>query len=211
MIETVIFDLDGTLMDTSEGLLMSIDDTINYFGLDDLSIEKKRTFIGPPIIKSFKETYNLSDEKATEISNYFRDIYKNIYLYQAKVYDDIYELLDILKESGKKIAVATYKRDDYAKMILEYFNISQYCDFIQGADFENKLSKSDIVRICIDELKSSKISTVLIGDSMNDLIGAKENDIDFIAVTYGFGKFNNKKDIKQINNINELIEYFRKK
>lgn len=209
MIETVIFDLDGTLMDTSEGLILSINDTINRFGLNDLSIEKKRTFIGPPIIKSFKETYNLSDEKATEISNYFRDIYKNTYLYQAKVYDGIYELLDILKKSGKKIAVATYKRDDYAKMILNHFNISKYCDFIQGADFENKLSKSDIVKICIDELKANKKSTVLIGDSMNDLIGARESNIDFIAVTYGFGKFSEKENIKQVDSADKLIEYIK--
>lgn len=207
MIETILFDLDGTLMDTSEGLILSINDTINHFGLDELSIEKKRTFIGPPIIKSFKETYNLSDEKATEISNYFRDIYKNTYLYKAKVYDGIYELLDNLKKSGKKIAVATYKRDDYAKMILNQFEISKYCDFIQGADFDNNLSKSDIVKICIDELKANKETTVLIGDSMNDLIGAGENNIDFIAVTYGFGKFSEKENIKEVDNVPELLKY----
>lgn len=206
MYKTVLFDLDGTLMDTSEGLVCSIDDTIDFFNLTPLSMEIKKSFIGPPVIKSFKKTYNLTDEKSIEISNYFREIYKNKYLLKAKVYDGIFELLDLLRENNKKIAIATYKRDDYAKMLLSHFKIDKYCDFIQGADFENRLTKSDIVKICIDELKADTSNTVLIGDSISDFIGAKENNIDFIGVSYGFGIFDKNLKVINKNSVNELME-----
>ncbi len=184
----VLFDLDGTLMDTSDGILKSIDYTINKCGYHKLSLEIKKNFIGPPIKNSFMKTYDLKEEEANKATTIFREAYKNEFLLFAKVYDGIIQLLQSLRLNNVKIGVATYKRDDYAKKLLEKFEIADKCDFILGSDMNNKLTKTDIVKLCLKNLGCDNLSeAILIGDTYYDAIGAKECGINFIAVTYGFG------------------------
>ena len=214
MYKAVLFDLDGTLLDTSEGILRSIDDTLDHFNLPQLSEEHKRNFIGPPIMHSFKETYNLTDEKAVQTSNYFRDIYKDIHLIRAVIYKGIIDVLSFLSEKGIRIAVATYKRNDYAKTLLKHFDISKFCDYILGSDYDNKLSKTDIVNKCLKALNIlNPAQAVLVGDTNSDALSAKQCGIDFIAVSYGFG-FKNISDAEKTSPVfiaatpQELLTFF---
>ena len=208
----VIFDLDGTLFDSSLGAIKSIDYTIEKLNLTPLSDDVKKTFIGPPIYNSLKNTYNLSDEEAKKATEIFRDVYKNKFLFEAEVYEGIVELLKQLKEKYK-LAVASYKRDDYCKMLLEHFDLAKYFDYIMGADADNKLKKSDIVQCCMDNLGVTNPSeAVLIGDTEHDALGAEALNMDFIGVTYGFG-FKNKDDDKKyksiafVDNTKDILNY----
>ena len=97
------------------------------------------------------------------------------------------ELLINLKKNGIKIGVATYKREDYAIDILKYFGIAEYCNVIHGADNDNKLTKADIVEMCINEMNEEKMGVLLIGDTEHDAKGAQNSGIGFIGVTWGFG------------------------
>jgi len=213
----VIFDLDGTLLDTTEGILSSIRYTINKFRLPQLPEADLLTFIGPPIPESFSKHYNVSEETLNEMVKTFRNDYSKRTLFQASVYDGIYQLFDFLTQSDIPSAIATYKREDYALSLLKYFGFGKYTDNMYGADPDNKLKKKDIILKSIQTAGITKIdnSVLMIGDTFYDGAAADELGIDFIAVTYGFGF----KKGEQIGNINissyadsplDIINYLNK-
>lgn len=189
----VIFDLDGTLLDTTEGVLNAVRYTIEECGLAPLSEEILQTFIGPPIQDSFGNAYGIEDtHKLQELATVFRNRYKDYELYKAKPYPGIYETCEALKEAGILLAVATYKREDYAIDIMRYFGFDQYMAAIYGADHDNKLKKSDIIQKCLDLLdqlpgQTDKRDAIMVGDTVNDSMGAQKAGVDFVGVTYGFG------------------------
>ena len=185
--ELVIFDVDGTLLDTSEGVLSSVKYTIERFGFDMPDDKQLRTFIGPPIQRSFADTFGLSGDIIQEMTAVFRDRYKGDDLIKAVPYEGIYECFDSLESNGIKTAIATYKRDDYAQRIMKYFHFDDHTKIIHGADDNNKLSKSDIIEICINESGIPKEKVLMVGDTDNDAIGAEGIGVDFLAVTFGFG------------------------
>lgn len=203
--KALLFDLDGTLLDTSEGIISSVKYAIECTGLEPLSDDKIKSFIGPPIQNTFRKFYNLNDEETSKISAIFRERYSTVDLLKAKLYDSVLETLEILKNEGYVIGIATYKREDYAKKIVEYFGISQFCDVIEGSDFAGKLTKADIINTCIDKLGVSKNEILMIGDTETDKIGAENAGVDFLPVTYGFGYKRQDKKFKAINRIKDIF------
>ena len=195
MIKHVIFDMDGTLLNTTEGILESVKFTAKELGYPELSYQKLLSFIGPPIQFSFMKYYGCSEEKAQTAANIFRNYYKDVSLLKAKPYEGIYELCERLKENQIKMAVATYKREDYALVLLKHFHFDKYCCSMHGADNDNILKKEDIIHLCIKELFASLNNSVLVGDTEHDATGAAKVGIPFIAVTYGFG-FKTEKDVE---------------
>lgn len=201
MHKIVLFDLDGTLLDTSEGVIDSVKYTVETLGLEKLEEKELLKFIGPPIFNSLQNRYNLTDNEASVATNIFRNAYKDKFLFEARIYDNVFETLMELKKQGVKIGVATYKREDYAISLLKHYRIIDYCDVVHGADFGNKLSKSDIMVLCMNELgaKGPK-DVVLVGDTNHDAMGALNLGTDFIGVTFGFG-FKSKDDVNEFPNI----------
>lgn len=183
----ILFDLDGTLMNTSEGILASIRYTTESMGYDPLSDDVMRTFIGPPVRSALKRTYQLSDAEADQANEVFRNRYKDHDLLLASPYEGIMELLKQLKEEGYLVGVATLKREDYAIRLLDHYHISDYCDTICGGDFACKFGKDDVLRLCLNRLNLTSDEVVLIGDTASDGNGARDMNIDFLAVTFGFG------------------------
>lgn len=187
MKKNILFDLDGTLFDTTEGIIESAWYAATKLGYERLPYEKMLQFVGPPIQESFMKHYNCTSNRAQEATEIFRNYYKQGALFKAAPYEGIYELFDELQALDIKMAVATYKGEDLALKILGHFGMDKYCCSIHGADNNNKLKKSDIINICLNEMKGDRQESVLIGDTMNDARGAADANIDFIAVTYGFG------------------------
>lgn len=195
----VLFDLDGTIADTSEGIMHAVEYTIDQMGLHSLSEEKIRSFIGPPIYESLKNEYMLNDDDTKKATDIFRNAYKEKFLYEARVYDGIEELLDNLKSEGIKLGVATNKREDYALMLIEQLGLATFFDNIQGSDYQNTLRKREIIELCLAKLNLQKSEAVLVGDTIHDYEGAKQSGVDFVAVSYGFG-FHNEEERKFIDN-----------
>lgn len=215
MYNTVIFDVDGTLLDSTEGILSSVIHTIETHKLKKITEEELLSFIGPPIQDSLIKHYGIDSQTAQLYANTFREKYSNGDVYNAKVYDGIYELLDNLKNKGCKLGVATYKREDYAKNLIEYFNLDKYFDIVCGSDNFNKLKKQDIICNCLNKLDSRSSDSIMIGDSIHDAIAAENLSIPFIAVTYGFG-FKSYEDIYKykflnyVNNVKQLETFLIK-
>ena len=186
--EAVLFDVDGTLLDTSEGIVKSVKETIEHFDLKRLPDEDLLKFIGPPVEWSFEGRCGVTGDKLKEVTAYFRDRYSNHNLLLAKPYDGIFDLLDYLNKKGIPIGIATYKKQDYAEKLLIAMGFDRYTSHIFGSDYEGKLLKKDIIILCIDDLGVKDVKKVLmVGDSNHDANGAKLAGAPFAGVSFGFG------------------------
>lgn len=198
--KAVLFDLDGTLLNTSEGVIASVRHTIETLHYNELNEEQLLSFIGPPVKLKMKEIYHLTDEDAAHAMDVFRSHYGGDDLLKASVYEGLPELLSYLRSQNIKIGVATYKREDMAKRVLEHCGIASYFDAICGSDVAGNLTKADVVRNCMHALNADEPDkAVMIGDSDNDAIGAKAIGLSFVGVTYGFG-FKSPEDVAAFEN-----------
>lgn len=213
--EIAVFDVDGTLLNTTEGVLAAVKYTIEKHGLKLVTDEQLLTFIGPPIQDSFAKVYGIEGDILQELATTFRNRYKDFDLLKAEPYEGVYEIFDELHKRGVKLAVATYKRQDYAEAILKHFGFDKYTNILYGADHLNKLKKVDIIEKCMIDLGVTEYSNaVMIGDSSHDAIGAKQIGMDFIGVTYGFD-FRTSEDVAKFESVGsvdkaiKLLKFFK--
>ena len=192
----VIFDLDGTLLDTSEGVIRSVNYTIETLGYESLPEDMLRTFIGPPIHHRMQEIYGITEEAAKEAMHIFRNHYKEGDLFFAAHYEGLEELLQKLREEGYLLGVCTYKREDQARMLLEDKGLAPYFHVIHGQDPEGKLSKAEVLQLTMKDLGVIPEETVMVGDAYTDAVGARDAGVPFLGVTYGFG-FRTKEDVAE--------------
>lgn len=157
MFDLIIFDVDGTLLDTRPGIISAVNFVIEKFNLKKLSDEEMNRFVGmSPIQASFHHFCGTDEVLSQKCAEEYREKYKQGDVYKAEVYDGIFELLDYLKQNGYKTGIATYKRQDNINQLSEKFGFKKYFDFICGADNENKLTKFDIISNCIKNLMQTK-------------------------------------------------------
>lgn len=183
-----IFDLDGTLLDTSEGILYCYKNAAESIGLTEKTVQQKSIVIGGPLSDGFRTLYNIeSDNQLNEAIKAYKELYKQVGTKKFKVYDGIENLLQTLKNQDFKLAVATLKLEEYAVRMLSSIGMDVYFDKIIGWDGGNKCSKAEILHKVLSELKINPSDAVLVGDSVYDEEGARTVGIDFIGVCYGFG------------------------
>lgn len=186
MYKLIIWDLDGTLIDTTRGVVTAVKETLLELGLSLPNEFDYSLFVGPPMQDSFSRFFNQKTDVALANANKFRKNYSK-YVLDAELYPNCMEVLDYLKNKGYLMAVATNKSEENAKKLLGNIGISCFFDVIYGSDLGGKLNKSDIIRKCIEHIRVDSSECLYVGDSSYDLVGANKNDVDFVAVTYGFG------------------------
>ncbi|MGI6009114.1 MAG: HAD family hydrolase [Methanomethylophilus sp.] len=185
--DAVIFDIDGTVYDSSEGIIHALRDALEELGEPPVNDETVRSLIGPPIGASIAKLRGYPKEKEELLTRTFRSILGAKYLGEASVYPGIADLLKKLKSEGYLLGVATNKRGDFTERMLADSGLLAYFDDVEGMDPEGTLNKTQIVGKCIEKLGSERGRTVMIGDASSDYNSAKANGIGFIAVLYGFG------------------------
>lgn len=187
--EFILFDLDGTLTDSCVGITNSVSYALNKF---DISI-KDRTelykFIGPPLIDSFMEFYNFSEEQAKQAITFYREYYTEKGIMENEVYAGIEDVLASLVKNGKRLCVATSKPEPFAKQILEHLNLSKYFEYIAGATLdENRTKKDEVIEYALEQCKfTDRRKAVMIGDRKHDILGASKCSLDSIGVLFGYG------------------------
>lgn len=190
----VIFDLDGTLLDTSNGIFNSVRYVEQHMELRPIKNEQLRDFVGPPPKLMYMKIYGLDESTAFKAAQKHREYARTHAIYEAQIYPGVIELLHVLKEDGYKLAVATLKEQKVAEKILSYFNLSRFFDVVVGMDENETFTKARTI-VEIKKAVQDNEKSVLIGDTIYDLSGATEFQMDFIAATYGFG-FSKDSDIK---------------
>ena len=185
-----LFDLDGTLTDPKVGITKSYQYALKAFGIDE-SLESLTRFIGPPLRTNFREYYGFSEADTESAVIKYREYFGKTGLYENEIYPGIPEALQLLKTSGRTMAVATNKLKSYSEKILVHFALDSFFEFVSGDDLDGSLTKNgkrDIVRIALDAIDPErKMSAVMIGDREHDILGAQAEGIDSIGITWGYG------------------------
>ncbi|MEZ3420732.1 MAG: HAD family hydrolase [Eubacterium sp.] len=191
MFNTVLFDLDGTLTDSSQGIINSIFYALHKMGIDETDADKLKKFLGPPLIDSFKEFYGFSQETAEQAVAYYREYFSTKGLLENSVYSGIPELLGTLNTLGKRLIITTSKPEPYTIRILEHFDLIKYFDFVAGSNMDNtRCKKAEVISYALASCKITDMdNTVMIGDREHDIIGAKAVGISSIGVLYGYGSY----------------------
>ena len=186
----LLFDLDGTLVDTAEGVLKSVVHTLNAYGIAVEDMQTLLPFMGPPISYSFRTFYGFSEEEAQNAVTIYRQRYSTIGQFECRVFPGVPELLAKLREKGHLLCVATSKPEPYALAILERLGIAELFDEIVGSDFDEKLkTKSDVIEEVFRRTGITDRSRVLmIGDRKYDILGAKQSGIDCLGVYMGYAE-----------------------
>ena len=187
--DVILFDLDGTITDSSEGITNSVKYMLKQYGIEENDMSKLCQFIGPPLIEPLQEMYGFSEEGALEAVAQYRVYYQDTGIFENRVYEGFEEVLKILKEKGKKVLVATSKPEVYARKIMDYFKLTKYFDYVAGAGMDERHgSKAAVIQHAFDECGiKDKSQVLMVGDRKYDVNGAKQMGVDCMGILYGFG------------------------
>ena len=215
MIETVLFDLDGTLTEPDEGILNSVIYALKKFSIEVEDRKELFCFIGPPLVDGFKAKFGFSDEQALLAVKYYREYFSEKGIFENRLYDGVKEMLLNLKKSGKKIVLATSKPEEFAIKILKFFQIYEFFDYVCGATMdETRNDKVGVIAYIVENYEFDIKKAIMVGDRKYDITGAHENGIKAIGVLYGYGERQELLDAKadiladSVNSLNNILLSF---
>lgn len=187
MYRTILFDFDGTVFDTGEGIMKSVRYAAEAFGYQEPDLEALRCFVGPPLRGQFMKRYGVDAGTAEKMVAKYRERYSVKGLGECSVYPGVPELVRELRSMGKNVAIATGKPTAFTVSILERAGYGELFDAVLGSEFDGTRSKKSEV---ISELleKYGRDGAVMIGDRDNDVLGAKECGIPCIGVAWGYAE-----------------------
>lgn len=186
----IIFDLDGTLCDPRQGISNAVSYTLQKMNIEGFDGEVPDSFIGPPLQQSFSELFGLNERNTNQAVEYFREYYSVRGLFENHPYPGIPELLEQLHLSGKQLFIATSKLEKYAVQIAAHFGFNKFITHIKGADYKGEhATKTTIIANLLESQQLAPSGNfVMVGDTVFDIVGGKQNGITTVAVMYGFGK-----------------------
>lgn len=190
MSQVILFDLDGTLTESGEGITKCVQYALGKLGIVEEDLDKLRCFVGPPLKEQFMSYAGLSEEQARQAVDYYRERYITTGIFENRVYPKIPDLLEILKINDKIMGVATSKTEIFAKQILEHFGIDQYFQVIVGSEMDGKRTdKAEVIEEALVRLhmENERDKVLMVGDKEHDVLGARRRGIQCVGVAYGYG------------------------
>lgn len=207
MKKAILFDLDGTLTDSGEGIINCAKLALEHYGLPIPSEAELRTFVGPPLHESFVR-FGVPEEEADNAIKIYRSRYIPIGKFENHPYDGIYHVLEQLKELGHTLYVATSKPETMSVEILEHFGMAKYFDIIAGASFDrSRSSKEDVIAYLLEQCGDYE-EKIMVGDTAFDVIGAKAHGIPTVGVSWGYGKVEDMEKAGAISIAHTMEELF---
>lgn len=188
MYKSVIFDFDGTICDTGEGIKKSAKYALDAFNIPSDDWQTLDCFIGPPLLVTFQEQFNQSAADADLLVQKFRERYTNTGIYECELYNGIKQLLINLKDDGMKIGIASSKPQVFVETLLNRFAIAKYFDSVCATSFAADCeSKQNIIARCLKELETEPKDALMVGDRFYDIDGAKADMVDGAGALWGYG------------------------
>ena len=182
----ILFDLDGTLTDSGEGIMHCAELTLQHYGLPIPSCTEMRIIVGPPLKDSFLRM-GIASEELDNAVEYYRKHYLAVGQFENAPYPGIQVVLAKLKAEGNKLYVATSKPEAMAQNILRHFQMDGYFEIICGAVSDrNRSTKETVIAHLLTQLEN-KEDMVMVGDTIYDVNGAAFHRIPCVAVTWGYG------------------------
>lgn len=207
MKKAILFDLDGTLTDSGEGIMNCAKLALEHYSLPIPSEAELRTFVGPPLHDSFIR-FGVPAEEADNAIKIYRSRYIPIGKFENHPYEGIQDTLEKLKALGHTLYVATSKPETMSVEILEHFDMAKYFDIIAGASFDrSRSSKEDVIAYLLDQCGDYD-EKIMVGDTAFDVIGAKAHGIPTVGVAWGYGKVEDMKNAGAISIAYTMDELF---
>ena len=186
--KAVFFDLDGTLMDTSDGIFAGGRYAMEKVGIPIPEIEDWNVFIGPPLGDCFRLTFGIKDEdKIRQLCEAYHEFYMKEGRFRAHFYPGILEVAKELKKRGHVLGIASMKNEDLVQEMCKHFKVDDLFDVQLGIDLIGTMTKADLLQEGFKRLGLSASDCVLIGDTAIDARGAQQAGCNCIRVSWGFG------------------------
>lgn len=185
----VLFDLDGTITDSSDGIINSIKYALKKMGKEEHNTPLLKSYVGPSLKDTFVNNYFPKGEEYKLAIDHYREYYATKGIFENKLYQGVPEVLNSIIESGGKVALATAKPTYFAKIILRHFGIYQKFDTIVGSHLGGTRStKKEIIFEVLDQFGFPNSQNIyMIGDRNYDINGGKQHKLKTIGVEYGYG------------------------
>ena len=211
MKKTIIFDLDGTLTDSGEGILNCAELALRHFGLPVPSREAMRVFVGPPLHETFLK-FGVPAQQVEEAVTVFRSRYTTVGKFENTPYPGVYEMLDALRAAGHTLLIATSKPENMAIEILNKFELSKYFDRICGATLDrSRITKEDVIAYLLAS-NGTADNMVMVGDTAFDVLGAAAHKIPTVGVSWGYGAVEDMQNAGAetiVHSMQALTEYLK--
>ncbi len=216
MLKYVLFDLDGTLTESGPGIMNAAKIALNHFGIEENNVENLHKFVGPPLTESFGQRYGMNEADTQEAIAVFRKYYNVTGIYENSVFEGIQEMLQQLKSNGLLLSIASSKPRPMIDIVVDHFDIRKYFDVIVGCELDGTRSQKkevvdEVIRL-FGELSGDDAvleHSIMVGDRMYDVNGARECGLECIGVTYGYGT---RQELQEagaayiVDSVNELGE-----
>ena len=188
-VDTVLFDLDGTLTDPKAGITRCIRFALGHFEVEVPDADSLVWCIGPPLRASFSTLLDTRDDRVLDQAlSLYRKRFSEKGMYENRVYPDVPAALETLKSGGFGIFLATSKPRVFARKILDHFGLARFFKRIYGAELDGRLvDKGELIAHIIRSESLSRDTALMVGDRRFDIDGGKENGVMTAAVTYGYG------------------------
>lgn len=214
MYKAILFDLDGTLTDSGEGITKSVQYALEKIGKPEPDLQKLRIFVGPPLLEQFEEYAGIDEETAKRAIEYYRERYAPVGIYENELYPGIVEMLSGLREKGYKLGIASSKPENFVRIVAEYFHIDSYFDEIVGSEISGgRTNKTEVIEEALRRMGLSdyRDQVIMVGDKEHDVYGARKAGLECIAVSYGYGtkeELENAHPYKLVNSTEEILDFF---
>lgn len=188
--DCVILDFDGTVVDTGEGILKSLQYSFSEMGHEVPGLDELKRFIGPPVHYSYTHFYGISEDEVGAYIKKYRERYKIKGIYECELYDGMTKLLDSLRGKGVKLGIASSKPEHLIYSVADYLGITDKFDAIVGVqvDDSNHSTKTGLILECMQKLGAKEKEKVLmIGDRCFDIDGATGAQVKSCGALWGYG------------------------
>lgn len=214
MYKVILFDLDGTLTESGEGITKSVQYALEKLGQPEPDLKKLEVFVGPPLLQQFMKYAGLDEETAVKAVEYYRERYTDIGIFENEVYPGVEDMLDKLRGKGYILAVASSKPERFVKKVLDHFDLTKYFQEIVGSEMNGgRTSKADVIEEALDRLHMAdhRDQVVMVGDKEHDVFGARKAGLQCLAVSYGYGseeELKNANPLKIVDSAQEVLDFF---
>jgi phosphoglycolate phosphatase len=184
----VLFDLDGTLVDSGPGIRASVRHAAAAVGLPEPTPEQLRLLIGPPFPAAFRDVLGVDVPTGDAMMTAYRELYGSSGMFDVTLYDGIPEALDELVARGDVLAVTTSKPAPYAREIVAHLGLSEvFAGGVHGASFDGSVEgKAAVVGLALAQYGEGPVAG-LVGDRHHDVEGARRHGLGCLGVAWGFG------------------------
>ena len=214
MYKVILFDLDGTLTESGEGITKSVQYALEKIGKPEPDLQALNVFVGPPLLEQFMEYADIDEKTARQAVEYYRERYSVTGIFENRPYEGVENMLSQLQKKGYRLAVASSKPEYYVRKILDHFGLTGYFTEITGSEMDGgRTDKAEVIEEALRRLHMEKHreQVIMVGDKEHDVYGARKAGLKCVAVSYGYGtkeELEQAAPLKIVDSTEEVLNFF---